>query len=180
MSDAGAQILEVDPVFDRDPVSTWLTLTNAFHARSLEHLRDTASWERIDPGLAALADAGSRVTATQLVKAVDDCHRLNVRLVQLFHEARLLVTPAVASVAPLLGEPGVINGEADPNWVRFTYPFNLTRSPAGTVCVGFSASGMPVGLQLVGPQHGDLVVLRGMAALEIALDLDPIAAYGDH
>lgn len=28
----------------------------------------------------------------------------------------------------------------------------------------------PVGLQLVGPQHADLVVLRAMAALEEALD----------
>jgi aspartyl-tRNA(Asn)/glutamyl-tRNA(Gln) amidotransferase subunit A len=51
----------------------------------------------------------------------------------------------------------------------------MTRSPAGTVCVGFTDAGIPVGLQLVGPQHGDLVVLRAMAAIETALGLDPIA-----
>jgi aspartyl-tRNA(Asn)/glutamyl-tRNA(Gln) amidotransferase subunit A len=53
-----------------------------------------------------------------------------------------------------------------------TYPFNMTRSPAASVCVGLQSDGLPVGLQLVGPQHGDLVVLRTAAALEAALDLE--------
>jgi aspartyl-tRNA(Asn)/glutamyl-tRNA(Gln) amidotransferase subunit A len=110
-----------------------------------------------------------------MVKAEDACHLLNLRLVQLFHEVRLLVTPTVAAPAPLSGEPGIINGTPDLNWVRFTYPFNLTRSPAATVCAGFTESGMPVGLQLVGPQHGDLVVSRAAAALEQGLELDPVA-----
>jgi aspartyl-tRNA(Asn)/glutamyl-tRNA(Gln) amidotransferase subunit A len=55
--------------------------------------------------------------------------------------------------------------------VQFTYPFNLTRSPAGTVCAGVTSGGLPVGLQVVGPQHGDQVVLRTLAALEGILGL---------
>ncbi|HSS08765.1 MAG TPA: amidase family protein [Acidimicrobiales bacterium] len=175
LSDAGARVVEVDTVFSEDPIWAWLTLTNAFLARSVEDFRDTPLWERIDPGLRASADVGLKVTGVELVKAIDECHRLNLRLVRLFHDVRLLVTPATAAIAPLSGQPGVINGAADLNWVRFTYPFNLTRSPAGTVCAGFSPGGLPVGLQLIGPQHGDLVVLRAMAALEQALALDPVA-----
>ena len=56
-----------------------------------------------------------------------------------------------------------------------TYPFNMTRSPAATVCVGLTSAGLPVGLQLVGPQHADLVVLRSAAALEAALGFDAVA-----
>ena len=63
----------------------------------------------------------------------------------------------------------MINGEERVDWIGFTYPFNMTGSPAGTVCVVRTGDGMPVGLQLVGPQHGDLVVLRAMAALEEAI-----------
>jgi aspartyl-tRNA(Asn)/glutamyl-tRNA(Gln) amidotransferase subunit A len=59
--------------------------------------------------------------------------------------------------------------------VHFTYPFNMTRSPAASVCAGLSSDGLPIGVQLVGPQHGDLVVLRTAAALEAALDLDTLA-----
>jgi aspartyl-tRNA(Asn)/glutamyl-tRNA(Gln) amidotransferase subunit A len=174
MSDAGARVVEIETVFAEDPIWTWLTMTNSFLARSVESFRDTPLWARIDNVVQASADAGRKVTGADLARAMDECHRLNLRLVQLFREVRLLVTPTTAALPPLCGEPGLINGEADLNWVRFTYPFNLTRSPAGTVCAGFSSGGLPVGLQLVGPQHGDLVVLRTMAALEQALALDPV------
>jgi aspartyl-tRNA(Asn)/glutamyl-tRNA(Gln) amidotransferase subunit A len=53
----------------------------------------------------------------------------------------------------------------------------MTRSPAASVCVGLSSAGLPVGLQLVGPQHADLVVLRSAAALEAAIGFDGIAPF---
>ena len=62
--------------------------------------------------------------------------------------------------------------------MRYTYPFNMTRSPAGSVCAGFTADGMPVGLQVVGPQHGDVVVLRALSLLEDALAIDTVAPFG--
>ena len=64
------------------------------------------------------------------------------------------------------------NGEPTPNWIQLTYGFNLTRSPAGTVCAGFTDDGMPIGLQVVGPQHGDVAVLRTLLLLERSLALD--------
>lgn len=174
LAELGADIVEVDTVFPDDPVWPWLYLTASYNLRTLEPFRGTEVWERIDPGLLPLLELASGLSAVQLVQAEDQCHELNVRLVQLFRDVRLLVTPVVAGRTPLGGEPGTIDGVAEANWVRFTYPFNLTRSPAGTVCAGFTDDGMPVGLQMVGPQHGDLVVLRTMAALEQALGLDPM------
>jgi aspartyl-tRNA(Asn)/glutamyl-tRNA(Gln) amidotransferase subunit A len=52
------------------------------------------------------------------------------------------------------------------SWVRYTYPFNLTRSPAGTVCAGLTADGMPVGLQVVGHRLDDLGVLTMLQWME--------------
>lgn len=69
----------------------------------------------------------------------------------------------------------MINGTPTLNWVKFTYPFNMTRSPAASICAGLTEAGLPVGLQLVGPQHGDLVVLRSAAALEEAIGFDQLA-----
>jgi len=104
------------------------------------------------------------------VRVFDRFHRMNLTLIELFHEARILVTPTCAGVVPLVGEgQGTVNGAVTPNWAQFTYPFNMTRSPAATVCAGMTGLGLPVGLQLVGPQHADLVVLRTAAALEDAL-----------
>jgi aspartyl-tRNA(Asn)/glutamyl-tRNA(Gln) amidotransferase subunit A len=177
----GVDVVEIEAVFDEDPVRDWLTLASAYNLRTLAPYRGTEMWTQIDPLLAVSMDwAAQNVSALDLVNAEDACHRLNTRLVQLFHDVRLLVTPTCAAVPPprALGASGMINGAVDPNWVRFTYPFNMTRSPAATVCVGVSRDGLPVGLQLVGPQHADLVVIRSAAALESALAFDQLAPVG--
>ena len=165
----GADVTEVPEVFDEDPVGDWLTLVSSYCVRTLSPFRDTEAWQKVDPLLAALADhAAAQTSAADLVRATDACHMLNLRLVELFHDVRILVTPTCAAAPPprSLEGAGLINGVEEANWVRFTYPFNMTRSPAATVCVGMTSKGLPVGLQLVGPQHADLVVLRTAAVLE--------------
>ncbi len=177
----GIEVVEIEAVFDEDPVRDWLTLAMAYNLRTLAPYRGTDVWEHIDPLLAASMDwAADNLSVLEVVRAEDACHRLNTRLVELFHDVRLLVTPTVAALPPprALEAAGMINGAVDANWVRFTYPFNMTRSPAATVCAGLSGDGLPVGLQLVGPQHADLVVIRSAGALEAALGFDEVAAIG--
>ena len=70
---------------------------------------------------------------------------------------------------------GTVDGEHVLDWTRLTQPFNMTRSPAGTVCAGFTENGLPIGLQVVGPQHGDVGVLQAVAFLEDLLALDTVA-----
>ena len=164
-------------VFPADPVNEWLTLSGVYNLRSLAGFRGAPVWAQLDPVLAMTLEGAERVTALDVVRADDACHTLNLRLVELFHDVRLLVTPTVATLPPprSLEGQGMVNGIPDYNWVKFTYPFNMTRSPAASVCAGLSSSGLPVGLQLVGPQHADLVVLRSAAALEDALAFDRLA-----
>ncbi len=159
-------------------MNAWLTMTGAYNLRVLERFRGTEAWDELDPGLVNIVEWASGLSAVDLVRAEDQCHTLNLRLVEVFHDVRLLVTPTVAGLTPLSGQPGTVNGRSTLNWIRFTYPFNLTRSPAGSVCAGYTEAGLPVGLQLVGPQHGDLVVLRAMAALEAALGATRLAPVG--
>ncbi len=175
----GTEVIEVDRVFDHDPIDDWLTLVGVYCLREMDGFRDDPVWAKIDPGLVAVMEwARASVSAARMVEAIDSCHRLNLDLIGLFHRAPLLLTPTCAGQTPKIGEPGTIAGEPDVNWVRFTYPFNMTRSPAGTVNAGFTADGMPVGLQVVGPQHGDVVVLRAIALLEDTLALDTSAPFG--
>jgi aspartyl-tRNA(Asn)/glutamyl-tRNA(Gln) amidotransferase subunit A len=179
MASLGTEVVEVDTVFDEDPVDQWLLLTGAYNLRTHADLRNTEAWGKIDPVLSAVIERSLETSALDLVRAEDSCHALNLRLVELFHDVRLLITPTTAAVPPprSLRGSGLINGVEDINWVKFTYPFNMTRSPAASICAGLSSSGLPVGLQLVGPQHGDLVVLRSAAALEAALGFDGLPPY---
>jgi aspartyl-tRNA(Asn)/glutamyl-tRNA(Gln) amidotransferase subunit A len=178
LTSIGAEVIEVPQVFSEDPITTWITLVATYVWRKIAPYKGTKEWERIDAGLLAQAEWGASVSGVDFVRALDECHRLNVRLVGVFRQARLLVTPTLAAAPPVSDELGTINGLPDPNWVRFTYPFNCTRSPAATVCAGFTSSGLPVGLQLVGPQHADQVVLRAAAALEAALGIEMLAPLG--
>jgi aspartyl-tRNA(Asn)/glutamyl-tRNA(Gln) amidotransferase subunit A len=174
----GTEVVEVEVVFDEDPVRDWLTLAVAYNWRTLAPYRHTELWARVDPLLAAQVDwAAEHLSALDVVRAQDACHTMNLRLVELFRDVRLLLTPTCAGPPPprALAGQGRINGAVDPNWVRFTYPFNMTRSPAASVCAGLTSEGLPVGIQLVGPQHADLVVIRSAAALESVIGFDEVA-----
>jgi len=172
----GADVVVLDSVFEADPVTDFLTVTGAATLRTLRPFMGHPRWEEVHPVLRHFVEAAQATTAEQLLKAFDRFHLMNLRLVELFRTARILVTPTCSGVAPFAGEmTSTVNGETTADWIQFTYPFNMTRSPAASVPVGLSSGGLPIGLQLIGPQHGDLVVLRTAAALEAAMDLDTLA-----
>jgi aspartyl-tRNA(Asn)/glutamyl-tRNA(Gln) amidotransferase subunit A len=52
------------------------------------------------------------------------------------------------------------------DWSPFSYPFNMTRQPAATVPCGLTSSGLPIGLQIVGPLYAEDKVLRAARAFE--------------
>lgn len=175
LAELGAEVTVVDTVFSEDPFPEWRLLTEACNFRTMGHLLGTPDEERLTPMLRNSVERGATLSAGDFVGALDACHRLNLRLVEVFRSARILVTPTCAGPPPRSGQPGEINGKTVPDWVRFTYPFNMTRSPAATVCAGFDPCGLPIGIQLIGPQHGDLAVIRAAGALEEAIGLDPVA-----
>ncbi len=84
----------------------------------------------------------------------------------------LLLTPTLAVPPFALHIQGVekIEGRmvAPFQWLAFTFPMNLTGNPAASVPAGFTAEGLPVGLQIVGRHLADATVLRAAAAFESA------------
>jgi aspartyl-tRNA(Asn)/glutamyl-tRNA(Gln) amidotransferase subunit A len=92
-----------------------------------------------------------------------------------FDRFELLLTPTlpVPAFSAGLGAPEGIAATAGalppfPEWLPFTYPWNLTGQPAATVPCGFTCEGLPVGLQIVGRRFADSTVLRAAAAFEDA------------
>jgi aspartyl-tRNA(Asn)/glutamyl-tRNA(Gln) amidotransferase subunit A len=127
---------------------------------------------RMDPGLVAAIEDGRRYSAEAYVdmRGRKNAYCDAVRV--LFESYDLLLTPTV-SVAAF--EVGRLNPAHFPQhawdwfpWAGFSYPFNFTGQPAATVPAGFTPSGMPVGLQIVGRRLADLQVLQASAAFEQA------------
>ena len=72
---------------------------------------------------------------------------------QFMEKYDLLVTPSLPIPAFAVGRltPDDHDGMGKwVNWTPFTYPFNLTQQPAASVPCGFTASGLPAGLHIVG------------------------------
>lgn len=175
----GTEVVQIDDVFDEDPAIPWLQLSLLANLRVIRAADPAGErWGELEPSLASMLEwVEATASVTTALESSDVAHRLNVRLVELLHRAPLLLTPTVAGQTPVGSEQGTVDGVPDISWVRFTYPFNLTRSPAGTVPVGFTSDGMPIGLQVVGPQHGDVAVLRTLALLEEVVELDRPCRY---
>jgi Asp-tRNA(Asn)/Glu-tRNA(Gln) amidotransferase A subunit family amidase len=151
----GIEVVDIPVVFDGDPVMSWATMIACYVKRSVGD-RDV---ENMDPDVRGFLNLAATLTTDSLMEAEDACHFLNLRLVDVFSRCDLLLTPTLAFDPEVLGVP-------DLRFVRATYPFNMTRSPAGTMPVGTSAVGLPIGLQIIGPQHADVAVLRLMRELE--------------
>ncbi len=173
----GTEIIEIDGPFEEDPVDPWLLIVGVCINRAVGHLSEDPRFGDLDATLQLLITGGAVASAVEMTRALDTAHLLNLKLVEIFHTAPLLLCPTTAGVAPpnALGGMGLINGVEEINWVQMTYPFNLTRSPAASVCVGRAANGVPIGLQLIGPQHADQLVLRSAAALEDLIGFSELA-----
>ncbi len=96
---------------------------------------------------------------------------LNRALKSLFDRYDLLLTPTMPTEAFAARGPLPVEVDGHPieqpmGLVAFTFPFNLSGHPAATVRAGFSDSGLPVGLQIVGPRHRDDLVLQVAWAFE--------------
>lgn len=91
-----------------------------------------------------------------------------------FQEYDILVTPTLAclpvdnaSDGNTVGPSQVAGEEVDPllGWC-LTYPLNFSGNPAASIPAGLSASGLPVGMQIIGRRYADLDVIAASAAFE--------------
>jgi len=76
----------------------------------------------------------------------------------------VLLAPTTPIEATAVGQNEVRIGEETlpvrASLIRFTRPFNLTGHPAASVPCGFTAEGLPMGLQIIGRPFDEATVLR--------------------
>jgi aspartyl-tRNA(Asn)/glutamyl-tRNA(Gln) amidotransferase subunit A len=74
----------------------------------------------------------------------------------------LVPAPAFADITP----------NVPPNWPIQTMPFNVTGNPAMSIPTGFSATGLPLSMQIVGRAFDEATVFRIGSAFEAATGLN--------
>jgi aspartyl-tRNA(Asn)/glutamyl-tRNA(Gln) amidotransferase subunit A len=166
-SDAGLLVEEASPELG-DPSSILQTLYGSAQAGAHAG-RPPEQKAKMDPALVAYAEASARLTVADYLEAVVARQRLVDALRRFFERYDLLLTPTLGLPAFPLGlvGPREVAGRAVVHlgWT-LCYPFNYSGQPAVSVPAGWTANGLPVGLQIVGRRLEDALVLRAAATLE--------------
>jgi aspartyl-tRNA(Asn)/glutamyl-tRNA(Gln) amidotransferase subunit A len=162
----GAIVEEVDSVFP-SPREALFTLWAAPAAKLLAGFPAERKG-LADPGLVATAAAGEGISAVEYLAADLVRNDLARQMAEFHRSYDLLLTPTMPIPALPVGQD-LNDPENERHWIDwspFTYPFNMTRQPGASIPCGLTGTGLPIGLQIVGPLYADDRVLRAARAFE--------------
>jgi aspartyl-tRNA(Asn)/glutamyl-tRNA(Gln) amidotransferase subunit A len=170
-SDLGGKVEAADPGFENPWGFFSVMWVTSYALRLASYLSE---WEgRMDPDLVTLVKKKDRLGPLDYGEAVAKRAALWDVTRKFFDQYDLVLMPTTA-YPPFAAGRGAPEGLAPdallpfPDWLGFTYPWNLTGQPAATVPCGFTRDGVPVGLQIVGRRFDDATVLKAAAAFEQA------------
>ena len=174
LEDAGATVVNADISFDPVPAEYWWKIWTAGQVAMYGHLAEDPDVNLTDYTM-EMVNAGYGVTGADYASALRQAEIHRIQVGQLFDEFDLLVTPTTAVEAwphrktPMeLGGHKLEEGIANPSALPFTALWNILWNPCASVPCGFSDSGMPLGLQIIGPVDDDPIVFRASRAYELA------------
>jgi len=129
--------------------------------------------DQVKPAIRWNVERGRALTGEDLSRAEGRRTRLHLRVVEFFERYDVLLAPTT-QVVPFDADveyPTTVDGEEQDSylgWMRSCSSISATGLPALSVPAGFTEDGLPVGLQVVGPPHGDRRVLEVGHAFEQA------------
>lgn len=168
----GAEVLDVDAGYDRMTVLQAWTVCNAegqaYHAEWLAKQPDDYSPELREVLSTPLPDAVGLANAYRASYDIKEAVR------GLLERVDLLLAPTTMRPASKIGEEQVeVDGVQLTTGAAFaslTMPFNIAGVPALSLPCGFSAEGLPIGMQIAGRPFEEPTVLRAAHAYETATD----------
>ena len=148
-------------------------------ARTIRGLNDDQK-ALVEPALLEIAAEGEKYSLAEYQEATEAREKFTVAVNEMFDEYELIITPTLPLTAFDAGIefPDEHGYERWTDWTQFTYPFNLTGHPAGTVACGLSSEELPISMQIIGPNMSESRILRAMRTFETEyFEPMPIMAY---
>ena len=138
----------------------------AYHAESVAR-----SPELYQPETLRRIRTGEKVSSPEVEEHRRELKRMHSEIDQVLADIDVIVTPTTPIPAPALAElkqnPDLLRPR-ELTLLRNTRPFNVWGLPAIGVPCGFTGSGLPIGLQIVGPHWSESRVLQVAHAYEQA------------
>jgi aspartyl-tRNA(Asn)/glutamyl-tRNA(Gln) amidotransferase subunit A len=163
--DLGASVAEVEVGQLREAAQANGLITTA-DAAAFHHERLERAPQDFGADVRSRLCRGAAYTSGEYVRARRTQTVLRREFERWFTDYDAVLMPTTPIAAPL--REGLDAVEAAAQLTRFTAPFNLTGLPALSVPCGFTADGLPIGLQIVGAPWSEASVLRAGYAYEQA------------
>ena len=165
----GCTVELVEDALGTDPVEIWMA---EFYGGIGTKLKDLMAErpDELDPAVVATLSAGLDRSTVEFFTQVFARYDFREKMRQFFERYDLLLSPTLPCAAFDVGHdtPPGLGARNIVSWVYYTYPFNLTGQPAASIPAGFTAAGLPVGLQMVAGINSEVDILRAAAAFEEA------------
>jgi len=163
----GAIVVPVAPILTRAMLDGLDTFWRARAWAEIEPLPPERR-ARILPYILRWAEAGAPVTGVEAVRGFGQTMEMRKAAARLFQSVDAVLSPTAPMAAFPAALASPIDDPARPfEHIGFTVVWNMSEQPAVTVNCGFTAAGLPIGLQIVGPRFDDAGVLRLAHAYEI-------------
>ncbi len=164
--EVGAIIVPVAPVLTRAMLDGLDKFWRARFWGDIEGLSEERR-ESILPYIYSWAKGGAAVSGVEAVRGFNQTIEMRKTCGRLFTEVDAVISPTNPIVSYPAEWASPTNDPALPfEHICFTVPWNMSEQPASSINCGFSESGMPIGLQIVGPRFDDMRVLRLSRAFE--------------
>ena len=120
------------------------------------------------PYIQRWADSAAGMSGEAVFKASQQFHLTRVATVAACSRYDYVISPTSPVPAFPAELPSPTNDPMRPlEHIGFTAPFNMSEQPAASINCGYTAQGLPIGLQIAGRRFDDLGVLQVSRAYEI-------------
>ncbi|MBB6578765.1 Asp-tRNA(Asn)/Glu-tRNA(Gln) amidotransferase A subunit family amidase [Comamonas odontotermitis] len=166
LQQAGALVTPMQPFMTQAMLDG---MDHFWRMRSFTDMQALSSEQRdkVLPYIRAWADSAQGMSGTEVFHASQQFHLVRVATVRATSAFDYVISPVAPHVAFKAEWAGPTNDPMRPlEHIGFTVPYNMSEQPAASVNCGYTAAGLPIGLQIAGARFDDLGVLQLSRAFE--------------
>jgi amidase len=178
----GSTVSEASPRFDWDAFAeAQFVLFAVLHRYAVNQTAAatgrTPGPDNLEPHTLAVHHAARNLDASAVLRALELADVVREQLAVFFDDFDLLITPTMPDLPDAFERAAVGRLDDGPDEIKqlwasrgtFTDPFNLSGNPAISLPLGWSSTGLPIGVQLVGRWASEPTLLAYAERFEQAL-----------
>jgi aspartyl-tRNA(Asn)/glutamyl-tRNA(Gln) amidotransferase subunit A len=164
---AGAVVMPMQPFMTQamlDGMDHFWRMRSHLDMKSLPEGRK----RKVLPYIQQWADSAAGMSGEAVFRAFSQFHATRLAAVGACQAFDYVISPTSPVPAPPADWASPTNDPLRPlEHIGFTVPFNMSEQPAASINCGYTAHGLPIGLQIVGQRFDDLGVLQVSRAFEL-------------